>query len=67
MQICRAEDGQVFQINMTLYDIAKYVTIYVSDGLWIPAYTELTILTMIETWPSFTTHSNLLTALIAHE
>ncbi|KAG8767651.1 oligomeric, coiled-coil, peripheral membrane protein, partial [Serendipita sp. 397] len=23
MQICRAEDGQVFQINTTLYDIAK--------------------------------------------
>jgi len=35
MQICRAEDGQVFQVNMNLYDIAKYVPLYLSDSLQI--------------------------------
>ncbi|CAG8659897.1 1662_t:CDS:2, partial [Acaulospora colombiana] len=27
MQICRAEDGQIYQVNTTLYDIAKLVSI----------------------------------------
>jgi hypothetical protein len=33
MQICRAEDGQIYQVNTTLYDIAK--SVYVSASVYI--------------------------------